>query len=89
MTIDQLDAFLAVVKYQSYRAASEKLFLSQPSISSRIQALERELGADLFIRSGRGVALSEQGRILVPYAKRMIGVYKKACIDLHPESDSS
>ncbi|MDD9147865.1 MULTISPECIES: LysR family transcriptional regulator [unclassified Sporolactobacillus] len=78
MTIDQLDAFLAVVKYHSFHLAAEKLFLSQPSISSRIQALERELNAELFVKNGRGVKLSEQGEILIPYAKRMVGTYKKA-----------
>jgi Transcriptional regulator len=87
VTTDQLEAFLAVTKYKSYRAA-EKLYLSQPSLSSRIQALERELGTSLFDRNGRGVILSKQGQIFVPYAKRMKDVYLKARTNLHLNSGS-
>lgn len=86
MTTDQLEAFLAVAEFKSYRAAAEKLYLSQPSLSSRIQALERELGTTLFNRNGRGVVLSEKGQIFVPYAKRMRKVYQKAQSDLHLNS---
>lgn len=78
MTTDQLAAFLAIVKYRSYHLAAEKLFVSQPSLSSRIQALESELDTRLFIREGRGVRLSEQGKSFLPYAKKMIGTYRKA-----------
>ncbi|WP_010631881.1 LysR family transcriptional regulator [Sporolactobacillus vineae] len=87
MTTDQLEAFLAVAEYKSYRAAAEKLFISQPSLSSRIQVLERELGTSLFNRNGRGVVLSEQGRIFIPYAKRMRRVYQKAQSDLRLNSN--
>jgi DNA-binding transcriptional LysR family regulator len=83
--MDQLDAFLAVVKYQSFRLASEHLYLSQPSLSSRIRALEKDLDASLFIRDGRKVTLSGKGEVFVPYAKRIVRTYRKAWHALHPE----
>lgn len=78
MTIDQLNTFLMVVKCRSFHGASKRLFLSQPSITSRIQALEQELNVNLFVRQGRGIRLSEQGEKLVPIAKRMVSMYHKA-----------
>lgn len=78
MTIDQLNTFLMVVTCRSFHGASKKLFLSQPSVTSRIQALEKELNVDLFIREGRGIRLSEQGEKLVPIAKRMLKMCNKA-----------
>jgi DNA-binding transcriptional LysR family regulator len=78
LTIDQLNTFLLVAKYSSFHIAAEKLFLSQPSVTSRIQALENDLGVILFVRQGRGIKLSDQGEKLVPIAKRIIGMYHKA-----------
>ncbi|CAM3211300.1 LysR family transcriptional regulator [Sporolactobacillus spathodeae] len=78
MTIDQLEAFLAVIDNNSFHLAAEELYLSQPSVTSRIKALERELNAELFIRSGRGISLSDSGIRFMPYAKRMLRTYKKA-----------
>ncbi|MCO7125002.1 LysR family transcriptional regulator [Sporolactobacillus shoreicorticis] len=78
MTIDQLNTFLMVVKCRSFHGASKRLFLSQPSVTSRIQALEQELNVNLFVRQGRGIRLSDQGEKLVPIAKRMVKMYHKA-----------
>ncbi|MCQ2009652.1 MAG: LysR family transcriptional regulator [Sporolactobacillus sp.] len=78
MTIDQLNTFLMVVKCRSFHGAAKGLFLSQPSITSRIQALEHELNVTLFVRQGRGIRLSEQGEKLVPIAKRMVKMCNKA-----------
>jgi DNA-binding transcriptional LysR family regulator len=78
LTIDQLNTFLMVVTCRSFHGASKRLFLSQPSVTSRIQALEKELNVNLFIRQGRGIILSAQGEKLVPIAKRMVSMYHKA-----------
>lgn len=60
--------FWAVAREGSLRAASEKLNVSQPSISAQISALEEALGEKLFRRAGRGKALTETGQLVLGYA---------------------
>ncbi|MBI2868057.1 MAG: LysR family transcriptional regulator [Chloroflexi bacterium] len=71
MELRQLGAFRHVALYQSFSKAAEALFLTQPTVTARIQALERELGASLFERKSRGVRLTEAGKALLPYAERI------------------
>jgi DNA-binding transcriptional LysR family regulator len=68
----QLEAFVQVATRHSFSRAAEALQLTQPSITARIQALERELDEDMFERSGRGVRLTNAGTALLPYAERML-----------------
>jgi LysR family transcriptional activator of nhaA len=60
--------FWAVAKEGSLRKASEKLRVSQPSMSAQIQALQEALGEKLFRRSGRTLALTEMGNVVFGYA---------------------
>ena len=64
MDLEQLQAFLAVVRHGSISRASEELLRTQPAISLRIQNLERDLGHALLERSQRGIALTPAGEIL-------------------------
>jgi LysR family transcriptional activator of nhaA len=61
--------FWTAAKEGSLRKASEKLHVSQPSISAQISALEKALGEPLFIRSGRTKTLSETGRVVMGFAE--------------------
>ena len=70
MELAQLQAFLKVVELGSFSRAAEGLDISQPSLSARIIALEREVGGQLFHRMGRGVRLTELGRAFLPYVER-------------------
>jgi DNA-binding transcriptional LysR family regulator len=72
MELDQVKAFLEIVRSGGFARASAELHLSQPAISRRIQLLERELGAPLFDRQGRGVALSDAGRAFLPHARALL-----------------
>lgn len=72
MDIGQLEAFQQVAIHRSFRKAGQALFLTQPSISARIQALERELGDLLFERQGRSVRLTDAGQAFLPFAERAI-----------------
>ncbi|HET8977603.1 MAG TPA: LysR family transcriptional regulator [Solirubrobacteraceae bacterium] len=74
MTVTQLRAFLAVVSRGSVTAAADELFVTQPSVSSAIAALGRELGCELFERSGRGIRLTAAGEAFAPYAADVIGL---------------
>jgi DNA-binding transcriptional LysR family regulator len=70
--LGQLEAFVQVAQHQSFSRAAEALFLTQPSVTARIQSLERELGEPLFERNGRGVRLTEVGSSFLPYAQRVL-----------------
>jgi DNA-binding transcriptional LysR family regulator len=72
--LGQLEAFVQVANQRSFSRAAEALFLTQPSVTARIQALERDLGERLFERSGRGVRLTEVGACFLPHAERVLQV---------------
>jgi DNA-binding transcriptional LysR family regulator len=69
MELDQLEAFVTIVRSGGFTRASAALHLSQPAISRRLGLLERELGAPLFERLRRGVVLTDAGRVLLPHAE--------------------
>ena len=66
--------FWAVAREGSLRKASEKLRVSQPSISAQIQSLQQSLGEKLFRRSGRTLALTEMGRVVFGYAEEIFSL---------------
>lgn len=72
MEMRQLRYFLAVAEAQNFTRAAEAVHVSQPSLSVQIAALEEELGAPLFDRLGRRVALTQAGQILREHAQRVI-----------------
>jgi DNA-binding transcriptional LysR family regulator len=78
MDFGQLQAFIQVAAHRSFSRAAEVLQLTQPSITARIQALERELGEEMFERGGRGVRLTDAGTIFLPYAERMLQMLREA-----------
>ena len=64
MDLSQIRAFLAVAKEGSFTKASKLLNLSQPSISLKVKALEKDLGATLIIREQNNLHLSQEGLFL-------------------------
>lgn len=74
MTIEfeDLRVFLAVAEHGSFGRAASALGFAQPSVSSRIAALERRIGRPLFSRSTRGAALTPAGDRLIPHARRAL-----------------
>src|ERR1700689_1481471 len=77
ITITQLRAFIAVVEGGSVTAAADELIVTQPSVSSALAALARELGCELFERSGRGIQLTDAGRAFAPYATDVLGLLRR------------
>ena len=72
MNLKQLEAFVQVAEGGSFSKAARELYLTQPTISAHISALERELNVRLFIRNTKEVGLSEDGRELYKYARKII-----------------
>ncbi|SDG07050.1 DNA-binding transcriptional regulator, LysR family [Lentzea fradiae] len=60
----QLEVFATVARTGSFSAAARALHCSQPAVSQQMRALERQVGGPLFVRTGRGLHLTEAGRIL-------------------------
>ncbi|MCH8010043.1 MAG: LysR family transcriptional regulator [Chloroflexi bacterium] len=72
MDLGQLEAYLQVAEHRNFSRAAEALGLTQPSVTARIQALERDLGESLFERNGRGVRLTEVGESFLPHVQRVL-----------------
>lgn len=73
--VRDLRYFVTVAEELHFTRAAERLYVSQPALSKQIRALERQLGAELFRRDRRGVALTEAGAALLPYAERVLAVW--------------
>src|SRR5262245_30782955 len=68
----ELRAFVVLAGELHFRKASERLFLSQPALSKKIQGLEEKLKGALFVRSRRRVALTDAGRSFLPKAAKLL-----------------
>ena len=72
MEFSELHAFVVLAGELHFRKASERLFLSQPALSKKIQRLEEKVQGALFVRSRRKVALTDAGRSFLPKAAKLL-----------------
>lgn len=72
MTLTQLRYLIAIAEYGSINAAAQNLYASQSNLSAAIKELERELGIRIFVRSNRGVTLTNDGTELLGYARQVV-----------------
>jgi DNA-binding transcriptional LysR family regulator len=70
--LPQIEAFLEVARRQNLSRAAEALFVSQPTLTARLQSLESSLGEQLFVRTRRGMRLTEAGEAFLPYAEHAL-----------------
>jgi DNA-binding transcriptional LysR family regulator len=70
--LPQIEAFLEVAGRQNLSRAAEALFVSQPTLTARLQSLESSLGERLFVRTRRGMRLTEAGEAFLPYAEHAL-----------------
>lgn len=70
--LKHLETFCRVAELKSFSKAGQELFLTQPTVSGHILALEKSLSLQLFDRSGREVRLTRAGKIFLQYASRML-----------------
>lgn len=71
MTLNQILYFQKVARLENYHQASEELYISQPSLSRSIAALEEELGVILFEKKGRGITLTKAGKVFLEHADKI------------------
>jgi LysR family transcriptional regulator, low CO2-responsive transcriptional regulator len=77
LTLNQLASFLAVAREGSVSAAAGKLFVTQPSISTAISSLSKEVGVELTERVGRGISLTPAGEAFRPFAADVLGLVEE------------
>jgi DNA-binding transcriptional LysR family regulator len=72
LSLQQIRCFCAALELGSFTAAAEALGVSQPAVAEQIRKLEHALGADLFVRAGRGVTATDAGRAFAEHAARSL-----------------
>jgi DNA-binding transcriptional LysR family regulator len=72
--LEKLKNLVAVAKYQSINEAGKRIGLSQPSLSTSLRLLEEDLGCKLFTRTGKGVIPTEDGKVLIEFANRLLAM---------------
>lgn len=72
MDLRSLEYVVAVADTGGFTSGASAVHVAQPSISQAVRAVERELGLELFVRSGRGVRLTAAGEVLVDRARRVL-----------------
>lgn len=87
MTPSQLRTFLGVARTGSVRRAAEQLVVSQPAVSSAMASLVAELGVELVAREGRGIRVTDAGRVLERYAAEVLGLMEEAAVATRAAAD--
>src|SRR5947209_19243164 len=78
MEITQLEFFLKVVEEGSFSKAAERVYRTQPAVSLAIRRLEEEVGASLLDRSQKSPTLTDVGRVVYEYARRIVALRDQA-----------
>ena len=83
MDVTQLKYFIALAQTLNFSEAARRCGITQPSMSHSIVELEKQLGAPLFVRSRKGVTITEAGRELLPSALEMVDIAEKTAFRIH------
>ena len=83
VTLAQLQSFVLVARLGSVKAAAAELEVTDPAVSVAVAALRKELGDELFVREGRGIALTPGGRRLAALAGEILGLAEQARRSVH------
>ncbi len=74
MNLNQLRVFYLVAREKSITRAAERLFVTQPAVTMQVRAMEEQLSLRLFKRHGRVLRLTEGGRVLLGYARKIFSI---------------
>lgn len=88
MELKQLEIFTAAAENKSFSEAARQLYLSQPSVSTHVARLEDELGKRLFVRTGKELKLTEDGRRLLDSARTMLALRDRTLESFHPNKQT-
>lgn len=77
-TWGRLRTFLTVIEHGSIRAAAADLHVSEPAVSAAVAHLEKHLTTELFTKDGRGIRVTDSGRVYADYCRRILGLMDEA-----------
>lgn len=77
MLYRQMECFLTVARLGNLSRAAEEMFLTQPTLTARLKGLEEEVGDQLFVRTSRGMRLTDAGREFATFAERSVEGFKE------------
>ena len=80
MDFNQLNCFISVARTLNFSEAARQNFVSQSTVSRYISELEKEFGVKLFARNHRDVMLTNEGKVLLPYAVEITESFQKVKI---------
>lgn len=86
MEFKQLEAFVAVIKYNSFSEAAKHLYLTQPTVSTHVQSLEKELKSKLIIRTTKKIEVTYRGQQLYECATNILKMRNKIVCDFAEEA---
>jgi LysR family transcriptional regulator, transcription activator of glutamate synthase operon len=89
MDIDRIKEFVVLSEVGNYLEASDRLYISQSSLSKHIQSLEEELGTQLFDRTTRKIKLSAAGEAFLPYAQKIAAATDEGMIAVNKAIEAS
>jgi DNA-binding transcriptional LysR family regulator len=72
LNLSEMQVFAVAAETENFSEAARRIHLSQPAVSQQVRSLEKYFGVELFTRSGRGVALTDAGKILLPLARELL-----------------
>lgn len=87
MSVKELRTFIRVVERKSFTLAAQDLHLTQPAVSFQIRSLEEEYGVELLDRSGREIIPTASGKLLLSFAKRILGLYEQSKLEIDRLND--
>jgi DNA-binding transcriptional LysR family regulator len=85
--LKQLEYFVVAADCKSFSRAAEVLYTTQPNVSRIIRQLEQQMGAELFVRQGRGIKLSDEGRQIYQYACNILNNAKLLSSSIRPRDE--
>jgi DNA-binding transcriptional LysR family regulator len=72
LNLSEMQVFAVAAETENFSETARRIHLSQPAVSQQIRSLEKYFGVQLFARSGRGVALTDAGKVLLPLARELL-----------------
>lgn len=88
MDLSSLEIFRCVAEEQSVTRAAARLQRVQSNVTTRVRQLEEDLGAPLFLRDGKRMTLTDQGREFLVYAEQLLALAAEARQSMHPQTAS-
>src|SRR5512144_2735004 len=82
MQLAQIQGFLEVARRGNVSRAADSLRITQPALTARLQALEQEMGQQLFVRPRRGVSLTDAAQAFLPYAEQAVSALASAIAEV-------